>query len=74
MDGWILTLLTFVPVIGAAIILFIPGEQKSTIRSIALVTTGVCLLLAVWVFANFDRADAGMQFVVKNAWIPSFNI
>lgn len=74
MDGWILTLLTFVPVAGAALILFVPGERKSTIRTIALVTTGICLLLAVWMFMNFDRAETGMQFEVKKAWIPSFNI
>jgi NADH-quinone oxidoreductase subunit M len=74
MDQWILTLLTFVPVTGAAVILCVPSEQKNTIRWLALLTTGICLLLAMWLFNAFDRANPAMQFVVQMPWIPSFHI
>ena len=74
MDQWILTLLTFVPVLGAGLILLLPGKAESAARWVAVASTGVCLLLAVWLFSSFDRAQAGLQYVVRMPWIPSFNI
>lgn len=74
MDQWILTLLTFIPVIGAGIILLLPGKAVDAIRWVALVATGICVILAVWLFMAFDRSAAGMQFMVQASWIPSFNI
>ncbi|MFQ5771292.1 MAG: NuoM family protein, partial [bacterium] len=32
------------------------------------------LLIAVWIFMNFDRGTTMMQFVEQYKWIPSFNI
>jgi NADH-quinone oxidoreductase subunit M len=32
------------------------------------------LLLAIWLFVNFDRTTPGFQFQQQMAWIPSFNI
>ena len=32
MDQWILTLLTFIPVIGAGVILLLPGKAVDAIR------------------------------------------
>ncbi len=74
MDVWILTLLTFLPLLGAGAILLLPGRMLSPIRWTSLVTTAVCLILAVWLFVTFDRAEPGMQYRVQVAWIPSFNI
>lgn len=74
MDQWILTLLTFIPLLGAVIILFLPSGNKNLIRWMAVGTTTVCLLLAVWLFMDFDRTKVGMQYEVKLSWIESFNI
>ena len=74
MDQWILTLLTFVPLLGATIILFVPGNQKNTIRWLAMVTTLVCLALAAWLYGAYDEQNPAMQFVVQLPWIASFNI
>jgi len=74
MEQWILTLLTFVPAAGAVLILLLPGNNKTAIRWTAVATTGICLVLAVWLFQAFDRSVAGMQFQVQHAWIASFNI
>jgi NADH-quinone oxidoreductase subunit M len=74
MDQWILTLLTFIPLSGAILILFLPGSQKNAIRWVALLTTLVCLVLAAWLYGAYDRLNPAMQFVVKMPWIGSFNI
>ena len=74
MESWILTLLTFIPLLGAAVILSLPGKAISLIRWVAMAATGICLVLAGWLYMAFDRSVAGMQFMVKAPWIPSFDI
>lgn len=74
MEQWILTLLTFIPLLGAVVILLLPGKAVNSIRQVALGTTGICVVLAVWLFGAFDRSVAGMQFTVQLPWIASFNI
>ena len=75
MEQSILTLLIFIPVLAA--ILMLPAskyiEDKSSIKWIALVATGMQLLLAIWLYFNFDPS-AGMQFEVQKTWIKHFNI
>ena len=68
-----LTYMTFIPVAGAAIVLALPNNAK-LIRWVSAAATVPPLLMAVWLFANFDRKQAGFQFVEKYQWIPAFNI
>ena len=74
MAQWILTLLTFVPVLGAVVILLLPGKSVDAIRRVALAATGLCLLMAVWLYQDFDRSVPDMQYEVRLNWIESFNI
>ncbi|MEE9162377.1 MAG: NADH-quinone oxidoreductase subunit M [Candidatus Neomarinimicrobiota bacterium] len=74
MDAYILTLLVFVPVIGAALLLLVPKNEAYLIKWIAAGAAGVQLLLAMGLLGAFDRSDPGIQFAVQAAWIPSFNI
>lgn len=74
MDTSILTLLVFLPVIGALVILPVPKSRASYIKWIAAIFTGLQVILAFWLFAVFDRSSDGIQFAVKAAWIPTFNI
>ncbi|MDP8238428.1 MAG: NADH-quinone oxidoreductase subunit M [Candidatus Hatepunaea meridiana] len=75
-----LTLITFTPVVGAAIIAFLPRDNDKLIRWIALAATGVVLLIALALFPQFDRSLLGInkidgfQFVEQHSWIPIFHI
>ena len=69
-----LSLMTFVPLIGAAIILALPRNKPSLVRWTAVVFTAIPLILGICLFMNFDRANPGVQFVERIAWIPMFNI
>src|SRR6266403_569060 len=69
----VLTYMTFVPVAGAAIVLALPNNAK-LIRWISAAATVPPLLMAIWLFKNFDRAKAGFQFIEDYTWIPSYNI
>ncbi len=80
MEQWVLTLMTFVPLLGAAVITFLPKDQHNLIRWTAAAFAAVPLLLAFWVWQTFNRAGvgvddlAGFQYVVKLPWIPVYNI
>jgi len=81
MGEHILSWMTFFPVIGAAVIAFIPSEKKEIIKTTAAAAAAVPLILAVQLFMNFDRgvsAAAGTvesyQFVEHYTWIKAFNI
>jgi NADH-quinone oxidoreductase subunit M len=77
----ILTLVTFLPLVGAALILAAPTWWKSdeelvkrNIRWIALWTSLITFVLSLVVWARFDPASADFQFVERADWIPSFNV
>ena len=70
----ILTYMTFIPLVGAALILCLPRNNAGLIRFTALAATIPPLLMGVWLYGNFDGGVAGMQFMERAAWIPSYNI
>mgnify|MGYP000160571508 CR=1 FL=1 len=70
----ILTLMIFIPVFGAAVILCLPRGNDNLVRWTAVAATVPPLLMAIWLYFNFDRSVAGFQFMQRAPWIPGFNI
>src|SRR5262245_27785815 len=70
----VLSLITFIPLLGSVLILFLNAENKKAIRALATLFAAVPLALSVWVYMNFDGATSSVQFVEKASWIPAFNI
>jgi len=70
----LLTLMTFIPLAGMFVVLALPRDSHGLIRWTALAFTIPPLLLAVWLYANFDRTVPGIQFMERHAWIPTYNI
>ncbi|MFM7140979.1 MAG: NuoM family protein [Alphaproteobacteria bacterium] len=69
-----LTWMSFLPLLGAAVILCLPRDNHPLIKWTALGFTIPPLLISAWLYQNFDRTTAKMQFVTKIPWIPSFTI
>jgi len=69
-----LSLMTFIPLIGMIVILALPRNNPSLVRWTAVVSTAIPLALGIYLFTTFDRANPGVQFVERMAWIPMFNI
>ena len=68
----ILTVVTFLPIVGAILLLFVPSEDengKNLARWIALATSTVTFLLSLWMWSRFDSAEASFQFVENYEWI-----
>ena len=70
----LLSLIVVIPLIGALVILAIPGTRTKLIQGVALVTSALCLFFTGYLYAAFDKAVVTMQFVEKFSWIPAFNI
>ena len=76
MDFNYLTWIIFLPAVGAILVAFIPGLSGRAIKVISAAFTFVSLVLAIVVFANFDRslaAAGAMQFEEQLSWIPAIN-
>lgn len=71
----VLTLITFLPLVGMLLLMLVPKERKSVIRWTALAITALQLLLASLIVFHFDRSlpginsQAQMQLVEEASWI-----
>ncbi len=73
----VLSLVTFLPLVGAAFILFVRGDEETVAanaRWVALWTTLVTFLVSLVLWFDFDRGTAAFQFVEQVAWFPGTGI
>ncbi|MBE9605617.1 NADH-quinone oxidoreductase subunit M [Acetobacteraceae bacterium H6797] len=73
----LLSLLTFLPLAGAVVILFIRGDEKTVAtnaRWAALWTSLITFGLSVILWFRFDKGTAEFQFVEQFAWVPDLGI
>ncbi|MFV1859381.1 MAG: NADH-quinone oxidoreductase subunit M [Anaerolineales bacterium] len=68
MEAWILTLVTFFPIVGVIILLFLRKEQETEIRWTALLTALITFVLSLVMLAVFDSSDPELQMVVRVPW------
>ncbi|MBN9596276.1 MAG: NADH-quinone oxidoreductase subunit M [Afipia sp.] len=70
----ILSVVTFLPVVGAILIYLSRGDDEAARRNarwIALWTTIVTFVVSVILVLRFDPAQPGFQFVEKTAWLAN---
>lgn len=72
LDFPLLTILTFLPLAGALIILIIRGDEAivaQNSKSLALYTSLFTLAFALYMFTRYDPAGPDFQFVEKSSWL-----
>jgi len=73
MTEWpILSVITFLPLVGALFILLIRGDEEivnRNARQVALWTTIITFILSLSLWGGFDRTTADFQFVEKAEWM-----
>jgi NADH-quinone oxidoreductase subunit M len=78
MSSWpILSLVTFLPLVGALFCLVVNGPKEAVdrnCRSAALATSLVTFLISLLLWVRFDVTKAGFQFEEKLNWIPELGI
>jgi len=65
----ILSVTTFLPLVGAALIALLNADAVRNVRWIALWTTLVTFFLSLLIWWNFDTTTSGFQFVEEDAWL-----
>ena len=73
----ILSLLTWLPLVGAAFIIFIRGEDEvvaGNARWMALWTSLIVFVVSLLLWVHFDTSEPGFQFRESLAWLPEFGV
>ena len=73
----ILTLTTFLPLVGVLFILLVRGDEEAVAgnaRFAALWTSLATFIVSLFLWFNFDPTTSDFQFVEKYQWIPAFGI
>ena len=68
LNASILTLITFVPTLGAAVVVLLPRRGR-VIPAFALLVTLVTFVLSLHLPWHYDYAERGFQFAVNVPWI-----
>ncbi|GGF40595.1 NADH-quinone oxidoreductase subunit M [Aliidongia dinghuensis] len=78
MSNWpLLSLVTFLPLVGGAFILVLRGDEELVARNarwIALWTSLITFALSIPLWTGFDSKSADFQFVEQADWMPSLHI
>jgi len=73
-NTWLLSVLTFAPLVGAAVIMAIPKAQEELIKQLALGLSVASAGLGVFLLIDFNYDNAGeLQYVVDEKWISVIN-
>ena len=70
----LLSIITFLPLLGAGLLIFLDREKKDTLRWVTLLVTLLEFLFSLPLFFQFRLDTAAMQFVEKVPWIPDYGI
>ena len=70
----ILSLLIWIPILGAIVVAFLPRDKDNLIRYTSAAVTGLQFVIAIVLWRKFDPSDGSMQFMERYEWIPSLNI
>ena len=78
MSSWpILSLVTFLPLVGALFCLVVNGPKEAVdrnCRSAALLTSLATFLISLVLWVRFDATKASFQFEEKLDWVPALSI
>jgi len=70
MNNNILSIITWLPALGAIVILaLMKKDQSSLIKRFATAWFGLDFLISLWLL-NYNRTVGGMQFLENHEWIP----
>ena len=75
--NYILSLITFLPLLGALIIgLFVQGsdaQASDNAKRVSLVTSIIVFFLSIVMFSEFDKTSSDFQFIEEFLWLGFFN-
>ena len=70
----ILSLITFLPLVGAILLLMVGREQIRSLRNLAFLVSVATFAASLPIPFVYDQTTPAMQFVERAAWIPSLGV
>jgi len=64
----ILSWVTFTPVLGVLVLMFLPKDRRNLLRWVAVLTSMVAFGLSLVMLAQFDQTNASLQMVERLPW------
>ncbi len=64
----ILTWVTFTPVLGVLVLMFLPKDRRNLLRWTAVLTSMGAFVLSLVMLAQFDQTNASLQMVERLPW------
>ncbi len=69
-QNWLLSVGTFLPLVGVVLMIFVPKSDEVTAKGIAVMTAAATLVIGVITLINFDYDQSEkLQFFVDHKWI-----
>lgn len=65
----ILSMIAFSPLLGVLVLLFIRGDQGRLIKTIGITTTLIPLILAAWLYSDYNYQGDPIQYKEQLDWI-----
>lgn len=70
----VLSLLVFVPLVGAGIIFLLPPDRDERVRSLATAAAAIPVVLVALMWGAMTAAGSGFRYEVDAPWVPSLGI
>jgi NADH-quinone oxidoreductase subunit M len=70
----LLTIVTFLPLVGAVGLILWRTAPDNSARSLAMLTTVLTFIVSLAVLGKFERADTGFQLVERATWVKSIGL
>ncbi len=70
----LLSLIVFTPLVGVLAVMMMPRDAKDAMRTVAAVATFVPLVLATWLWWQYDPSGVGYQFIEQGSWIAALGV
>jgi NADH-quinone oxidoreductase subunit M len=70
----ILTVITWLPIAGLAVIMLLPRSRAAWSKWVALAAAGGSLVLSWGLLVSFDRSSSEQQFTEQTTWIPELGM
>ncbi len=74
LNDWGLTAVTFVPLVGALVMMAVPAAEERLLKQLALLASLAAMVIGGLLMLDFDYGKAGsLQFAVDARWIEVIN-
>jgi len=70
----LLSLIVFLPLVGAALICFLPKDRDDLVKLFSLTTTAAVFAITAWMACEWFDEPGEMKWMFNVPWIPNFNI